>query len=245
MVVQYRAKGPMWAKIAQVEADLNHLSTILHAKAWGALGGEPTLHKHLVQILRIARESKVADLIEVWTNGLRLRHMPPVFWSAVDVIVLSVYPGILNPTDLTWITDCCRDLGIGLTVKNEGTHPNFRTLFEPTPTDPEATQRKYDGCFFRRFSRVANDGYFYTCCCAPHMPILVQERPQGTDGVRISGLTEDGLRAYLHRTEPLGCCPLCAGRDTAQKITWGQERHPVKWLTASGMDRGVHPTQPA
>lgn len=229
----WRSHGVWRSDPNQVSLDLNHLSTILHADVWGALGGEPTLHPQLVDILTVARESGVADKLEVWTNGITLPRMSPQFWRAFDILVLSVYEGKHTDASLAWITSKCADEGVQLVVKDERTWHNFRNNLEPVPTIGEATRAKFAGCFFRHFSRVANRGYFFTCCCAPHLPLLVQGRDYGSDGVAIEGLTEGGLRAYLERTEPLGCCNICAGRDTAKPIQWREERNPVAWLRAS------------
>jgi len=216
-----------------VEKDLNHLATILHADRWGALGGEPLLHRQVIELLLIARASKVADKTEVWTNGLLLPRQPTAFWRAFDILVLSVYPGKHDDDSLDWIERRCKDEGVELVVKDERYHPNFKTMLEEVPTDRAATIAKFRGCFFRQFSRVANFGYFFTCCCAPHLPMLVQNRPFGDDGILIEGITEEGLRGYLDRSEPLGACTICAGRDTAKNLVWHEEKDPRKWLQES------------
>lgn len=229
----WRKVGPMHAKPAQVEKDLFHLATLLHADRWGALGGEPLLSKSLIDILRIARASQVADKTEVWTNGLALRNQRPEFWRSFDVLVLSVYEGKLTDDQIAWIVARCTDEGIELVVKDERVWKNFKTMLEPTPTGFKETQEKFRHCFFKSFSRVADNGYFFTCCCAPHLPSLMQMRPFGTDGIPIEGLTEKALDAYLRRNDALGCCDICAGRDTAKPIEWREERDPVKWIAAS------------
>lgn len=229
----WRAHGPWFATPEQVRSDLNHLSTIVHADRWGALGGEPLLHHKLVELLTIARASGVADTYEVWTNGLMLRRQKPEFWQAFDILVLSAYPGKITDAEIDWISKKCQDEGVVLEVKDERRFPNFRTMLEPEPTAPAPTAAKFAGCFFRHFSRVANYGFFFTCCCAPHLPMLVQGRQFGDDGVRIAGLTEEGLLAYLQRSDPLGACAICAGRDTAVSIPWSEIRDPQRWLAAS------------
>lgn len=234
LVPIWRQAGVWKCDPTQIEKDLNHLSTIVHADKWGALGGEPLLHPRLVDILRIVRSSGVCNQIEVWTNGLLVPRMTDDFWQSLDILVLSVYEGKHSDLSLEWIVEKCRRENVELVIKDERTWHNFRTNLEPTPTDPIATKLKFDGCFFKQFSRVANNGYFYLCCCVgAGMPRLLQGRPEGSDGVKIEGLTEAGLRAYLDRTEPLGCCTICAGRDTAKPILWGEERNPEKWLQKS------------
>jgi hypothetical protein len=63
--------------------------------------------------------------------------------------------------------------------------------------------------------------------------MLVQGRPYGTDGVLIADSTEESLRAYLERSDPLGACTVCAGRDTAVNIPWQEERDPKRWMERS------------
>lgn len=228
--------GPPMANPGQIAHDLASLATIVHADAWGALGGEPLLHPELPKILRIVKASNIADTVEVWTNGIALFKMMADFWDVMagQRIVLSRYEGKITDEYMAAIEGMCADQGVQLRVMDERVHPNFKTLLEPAPTDPEATRVKFAGCFFRHFSRVANEGFFYTCCCAPHMPVLLQGRPHGSDGVAIDGLTESALRAYLERTEPLGACAMCAGRDTAVSIQWSEEKQPLEWIRKSG-----------
>lgn len=231
----WRAKGPWRAEVDQVRRDLSHLATMLHAGAWGALGGEPLLHNKLIDLVQVARDSGIADRIEVWTNGILLRKQPESFWQsrAFDDLVVSIYPGKLTDEDVDWIKKRTEDAGKRFVPKDERHFPNFMTMLEPTPTSPQKTREKFKGCFFRHFSRNASYGYFFTCCCGPHIPMLVQGKEYGTDGVKIEGLTERALRAYLERLEPLDACTVCAGRDTAVRIPWREERNPVIWLKAS------------
>lgn len=229
----WRKHGPWMADPKQVEHDLTRLARIMHTEKWGALGGEPLLHKKLVDILHIARDSGIADQIEVWSNGLLVESMPPAFWRSLDILVLSIYPGVLGTAALIRIEDLCATHGVQLEKKDERTKPNFRTLFEPTQTRGDVTRRKFEQCFFRKYSRSASYGYFFTCCCAPHMPMLMQSKPFGTDGIPIHGISEAALLEYLTRTEPLGACDLCAGRETAVKIPWSEERQPLRWIEKS------------
>src|SRR6201992_4334994 len=164
LVPLYRHHGVLRSDPEQISADLNHLSTFLHADKWGALGGEPLLHPQLPSILTIVRDSNICDEIEVWTNGLLLPRMSPDFWSSpFDTIILSVYDGKHTDESIDSISSLCLTHNKSLTIKDERTWHNLRTNLEPSPTDPDATKPKYDWCFFRSFSRVANRGYFFTC----------------------------------------------------------------------------------
>jgi len=248
LVSLYGAYGKIWkATPSQIQKDLSHLTTILHAKAWGALGGEPTLNPLLPEILLEVRLSKISDRIEVWTNGILLSNpLHPLairLWDypglatlpLFDDLILSRYEGKLTDKNVEFIQGMCDNLGVKLTIKDERTWHNFRTNLEPIPTGdntPE-TISKFQGCFFKQYSRVVNRGFFYMCCCSPHQPVLMQGRSHGSDGIAIEGLTESALLAYLERTNPLGCCTICAGRDTAKELVWSEERDPEKWLQKS------------
>lgn len=233
LVVPWRSfKGGPWDTTPQqVESDLYHLSKVLHSDILGALGGEPTLHPKLVDILHVMRDSQISDTLEVWTHGEIIQRMKPDFWRAFDVLVLSIYEGH-EQSNLDWIEKKCEDEGVQLVKKDERLHPNFMTLLEPIPTDYQATKAKFAGCFFRHFSRAVNHGFFYTCCCWG-IPAVIQNKPHGTDGIDVINITEDHLRAYLDQVEPLGACYVCAGRDTAQPLVWREERNPILWMKAS------------
>lgn len=229
----WRERGPWSADPKQVEKDLGHMTTILHAEKWGALGGEPLMNAKLVDILKIARDSGVAEITEVWTNGILLRRQRAEFWHSFDHLVVSIYPGKLTDQEIEWIAKKCEDEDVVYSPRDERLNPNFMTMLEPIPTGLAQTKSKYDGCFFRHFSRCASYGFFFTCCCGPHIPMLIQGQPYGTDGIKIEGLSEQELAAYLTQAEPLAACYVCAGRDTAKPLVWSEEKNPKKWMMAS------------
>jgi cyclic pyranopterin phosphate synthase len=230
----WRAHGPWTAKREDVARDLGHLATIAHTPMWGALGGEPTLNHDLVDILKTVRDTGIADRTSVWTNGLTARKMKPEFWRAFDQLVVSIYWGKLADDDIDWITKKCEDEGVEFVGRDERVNPNFMTFLEPKPTNAIMTQKKYDVCSFRRGNNyAASYGFFFMCCCGPHIPLLVQGRSFGDDGIKIEGLTLEQLVAYCERTDPLGACTHCAGRETAKRIPWRERRDPVIWLKQS------------
>ncbi len=232
-----RPGGPWNESPESVARDLKNISRVAHTQEWAAMGGEPLIHPKLVDILKVARDSGFMDQIQVWTNGLLLKKMSAEFWRSFDKMVFSVYPGKHDDESVAWIVKKCEDEGILIRVVDERHHPNFMTMLEPEPTDPVRTKDKFNRCYFRGHSRMMNYGHFYTCCCAPHLPMLVQNQPYGTDGIALEGLTEEGLYNYLTREDPLGCCTICAGRETAQAITWAEIKDPARWISASkGLD---------
>jgi hypothetical protein len=236
----WRKKGPWTASRHQVERDLKHLATFSHARVWGALGGEPLLNKRIVDIVQVARESGIADEYEVWTNGLLVAQMPHAFWDVIDRLVVSRYAGKLSDEQVERMQELANVYRKSLVIRDERSSPNFMTWLEKEPTDAVTTQAKYLTCAFRKgHNYAASYGYFFACCCGPHLPLLVQDRPFGSDGLLIESATEETLGAYLSSQAPFGACRDCAGRDTAVKIPWREERDPVIWLSKSAGKDGV------
>jgi hypothetical protein len=223
----------------QVFQDLSTLSRFLHVDAWGALGGEPLLHPHLVDVLTAVAKSRIADTIEVWTNGVAVRKQGPAFWDAFDRLVVSVYPGTLEDSEINWIKAACKEANVQCAIKDERTVPNFERLLEPVPTVEPQTTQKYRACFFKDYSRVADNDFFYRCCTSPFIPRLLLNLPEGTDGLRISTMTEEALVQFLGRTEGMVSCNLCSGLDprVRHRADWREERDPGQWTKASTEER--------
>lgn len=227
---------------AQMERDLTHFARVATVDRYGMLGGEPTLHPEIAQLVMIARASGIARSIEVWTNGQRLRQMGASFWAAMEgeVLVVTVYPGKLTPDDLDWMAAKAHDAGVRLEVKDEQHHPNFTQLLKPKA---ERAAETYRACWFKTFSRVLDNGWFYRCCTSPYIPKLLLNLPEGTDGLRVDEhLTAPALANFLQQSEPMQSCGICAGRNTpdAVPLPWREIDDPAEWLGASaGKPKGV------
>jgi cyclic pyranopterin phosphate synthase len=225
---------PFMLDPAQMQRDLAIFSRFVHVGAYGMLGGEPTLHPKLPELIQIAKDSRIADRIEVWTNGQRVEKLPPAFWaSPFDAMVLSRYPGKLTDAQLDEIAALCTANGKILEVKDEGAYPNFTRLLKPKPTRAQET---YDACWFKTYSRVLDNGYFYRCCTTPYIPKLLLGMPEGTDGLRVDEhLTADAIVRFLNQRGAMQSCGICAGRNTPDAVgqKWVEIRDPKEWLDRS------------
>lgn len=212
---------------AQIERDLYHLGKIAHVTRWAAIGGEPTLNRRLPDILKIARDSGTVDLVEVWTNGIRLPVMPAEFWAVVDEIDLTLYPG--KPVDIEYIQRKCQETGTVLRIKRA--EADFTHLLYERHASDTAASAIYRGCWYRTYCRVLDDGYFYRCCTSPFIPPLILELPKGTDGLRVEGASEQELREYLDQAETPASCYRCASNG-GPHIGW-RETTRADWLSES------------
>lgn len=225
-------------RVEQMERDLAIFSKLVHVDAYGMLGGEPTMHPHIAELIHVAVLSGIADKVELWTNGQTLHTMKPAFWSAIrgHRIVMSVYPGKMTDADIDRARALCDGEGVELWVKDERRHPNFTQLLESHETGPLDTQRKYQQCWFKSFSRVLDNGFFYRCCTSPYIPKLLQGRPEGSDGLEVTeNLTEQDVRVFLEQQTAMKSCTICAGRNTpsAKPIPWSEIKDPSAWLSVS------------
>lgn len=214
--------------------DLERLAKVAHSKAWAALGGEPTIHPDLVELLIIADASGIADEIEVWTNGTLLRRMRPDFWDAVDRLVLSAYPGKIEDDDIYWISNMCGQTDTDFALKDARSNSYFTSLMLKTPVDAVGARRRHAECWYRTYTHNVNRGYFYKCCTSPWLSTLMLGLDQGHDGLALDGITEDGLRAFLGAEEPLASCSICLGHNGPTR-PWIEVRGRKAWVSESGV----------
>lgn len=218
-----------------IRRDVYNLSRIAHVDKYAVIGGEPLLHKRLVEILRIIRESGIATQIEVWTNGLKVREMGADFWGAFDILVVSAYPGKMTDEDIDEIRMSCAVHGVDFQIKDARHSTYFTKLLYKTHATDEQAAAVWDGCWYRTYTRVLDNGYFYRCCTSPFIPKLILDLPEGTDGIEVDGLTEAGLVEFLERKTPMASCYRCAGHN-AGHIQW-RETTRAEWLKESAHDR--------
>src|SRR5690348_4435511 len=64
------------ADLESFQRDLAALSEVFHSREIRLVGGEPLLHPRIVEFMRAARDSGVADSVVIYTNGVLLHRMP-------------------------------------------------------------------------------------------------------------------------------------------------------------------------
>jgi len=193
---------PHFVDPAQIERDLEAAKRIMHAGDYRLIGGEPTLHPQLLDIIDIAKASGVSDTVSVWTNGMLLDKLPESFWQKVDGIAVTVYPKLQK---LDWIHQKVAETGIRYQEVNH--NGKFNRTFSALPHGD--TQEQYANCIYRSCNEYDN-GWFYHCNNASFISRLLMGLPEGTDGINLYTATEDEFRAYLDDKEhPFESCKRC------------------------------------
>jgi len=199
-----------------LSSDLTTLARSYHVNVLKILGGEPLLHPDLLGVIMAARESQVAEKMEIWTNGLLLPRMERRVWEAVDSVRISLYPGrSLKQHQLDRCIDLAQRNNVPLRYKR---YQTFQESFSEQGTDdPSLVKRIYATCNEAhrwRCHTVAN-GWFFKCPQSYFIPkgMSLGQDAMYRNGIKIDDSPEfrDRLLSYLTSPEPLPACDNCLG----------------------------------
>lgn len=232
--------GERMLSVADVEAFVARMATVLVADVVKIMGGEPLLHPELPAVLRVLRESGIGERVRLFTNGLLLSSMPDAFWDALDELTISNYRSApVKPAVLAMARERAKRHDFVLNVKPVD---EFSQVLSPR-YEPDANRvaATFDRCWLRHRCLVVRDRKFYMCTRAayaddflarvahepPHAPL-----DRSSDGISLDEPDLAGvLETYLNRDQPLGACRYCFGGDGAT------EKH--YQLTKSEVTAGV------
>lgn len=198
--------------------DLQALARVLHVRELRLVGGEPLMHPQLLDLLRVGRESGLADMMVVITNGVLLHTVPAEVWKLVDRLWLSIYPGIR--TKMT-VEDCealAREYGFEF---NERRIDEFRlTVLNQRIDDARLVDEIYQRCALAHVwaCHTLHNGRYFKCSPAPFMRARLERLGIGfdesNDSVSVYGdpeEVEERLARYLVDPTPLEACSYCLG----------------------------------
>jgi organic radical activating enzyme len=171
------------------------------------VGGEPTLHPQLDELLRLVKQSNVSHVIRVVTNGLLLHKMKAGFWENIDQLTVSNYSSApVKQTFLDEVKVKAKEYGIVLNIKYVD---QFNEIFLDEPIrDKDRIQKIYNDCWMRHRCLIIREGYFHKCTRASYMSSSLR----GEDGI---ALDDPDFKAkslkYLNCDVPLDSCQQCLG----------------------------------
>ncbi len=199
-----------------VYRDLKLLSKYVAPNMIRVVGGEPLLHPNIEELIEAIRRSDAAPWIRVVTNGVLLTKASQRFWSLVDEVYVSQYPGFhLDQQQLNSISEIAQAFKVTLKL-NIFNH--FReSLAGVESEDAELTRRIYNSCRIAHTwqCHAVHKGHYYLC------PISLFQylKPDGefaTDAIERVALNEseylgESLRSLILRKTPLESCKKCLG----------------------------------
>jgi cyclic pyranopterin phosphate synthase len=203
-----------FADPATVYHDLSVLAHCYHAKSVRVLGGEPLLHPDLPSVIDAIRRSQICDSIWVITNGRLLARMTTEFWSSVDVVEVSLYPGQhLGGEAKDACTAKAKQHGVALRfhVRDE-----FQESYSEAGTeDDELARRIFTTCNVVHRWRCHNviDGWFYRCPQSHFIAKVLRDGTEHVDGIQIDDDPSFRVRllAFLQSPEMPQACSNCLG----------------------------------
>lgn len=225
-----------FADPAAFRRDVTALATVLRAREFKLVGGEPTLHPELHVVARAARESSIADRIALVTNGTRLSDLDERVLDCIDALHVSAYPGVTLHADLVALERALRDRGIEFLVRhvNEFRH----TLVAEPRSDVRTTERIYRRCKLAHTwsCHTLRDGRYYKCPPAALRGARDPAIDPRLDGVDLHPITDlrSRLASYLDSASPLAACAACLGTSGT--------RFPHRQLSRSEAAAGVDST---
>ena len=202
-------------------ADMRALSPYLHARILRLVGGEPLLHPELPSFIRAARDSGIADEVWLWTNGLLLHAADPRLLESVDVVRVSLYPGVRIRADLSLLAQQLERSGRSR-LQVVRVEKFFHQLLNAPRADVSEVRRTYLQCRETHVwsCHTVHAGRYYKCT----KPATLAQR-LAAHGVNASDAARDGvplhdnpclaedLEQYLLSLEPLRACASCLGTD--------------------------------
>lgn len=208
---------PEFPSVESFKEDLFRLSEVMHAKVIRLLGGEPLLNPDIDRFVVIAKQSGIADVVAVTTNGLLLHRMSESFWKNVDYVLVSLYPGIELKESYTTFKERAKSYNTRIWFQIVS---RFRITIVSAPHKKDwITSLIYHSCKDVHFyhCHMIHEGMLYKCAVPPFLgrysAQIKQDYDPIPDGLSIhnhSNLHKD-LRSYLADRRSTEACRYCLG----------------------------------
>ena len=202
------------------------------------LGGEPTLHPELAQLLSISRSvfSNISiHSIRLVTNGILLNKKNDAFWKTVkeEEIIISVteYP---IDVDYDYIWKKCEEYSI----KYEIFHTEITKYMRFFPIDNKGQQNpneSFNLCPIAHRCCFLKDYKIYTCPRIPNIHYLNEAfgfnmQVSNNEYINLDSIqSEDEIWDFLNA--PNDFCKYCDVKHTNMKIEWERSSKQIKeWI---------------
>ncbi len=217
---------PWFMSLDQIERDLTTLKTVLKTTTLNIVGGEPTLHPKLLEIMRLVKRIRIDEQTHLITNGSLLPRMGDDFWSELEFLKVSIYPK-LDSAIPELVRAKSEQFGFG----HEMTE--FNEFFRQLKDVPDDGVESFNKCHWKSDCYTVHRGFFYLCPQSAFWP----GKETGVDGISLDGITAESLDAFMDRKEPLEACRNCAAANM-DKNRWRESKRDV-WLNESKSTRYI------
>jgi hypothetical protein len=201
------------ASVEEVAYSLQVLTGVYHCRRLRLLGGEPMLNPDIVEIIKVAKHSGVADILQMLTNGMLLDRLPDEGWEALDEIEISFYE--ISRLSAERI-EALRVKGKAFATRvNVASYPSFRMTFTTREAQsPELVNDVWSACKMANVwgCHAMRAGRIYRCPQSIYA-LGLSSGPSDEEGFAISEAPDfkDSLLRFLNGPGPLKSCSRCVG----------------------------------
>lgn len=214
---------PHFLSLETIERDLLALKPVVKFSSCQLVGGEPTLHKDIVEIMRLMKRVRIDLSTVVITNATLLPRMSEDFWRELEYLSISVYP-VLKAECLELAREKQKQYGFGL---GERVSTEFHRQFRKEPNDGA----HFTTCHWKSDCWTVHEGYYYLCPQSAFFPKRFMGMADNVDGLPLEGLTEEKFMAFINRREPLNACRICMANEMKPAL-WREAKR-SEWLQVS------------
>jgi hypothetical protein len=225
--------GPYAMPPETLRRDLAILKPFFRTRLLCLQGGEPLLHKGVIDLLDVIGQSGIAEQYAILTNGRLLFRMPDEFYSKCASLKVgdkpfelrvTAYPN-LNMDTLALPARKSKELGFTFQVNPKA---EFWKLFKQ---QPDGGREIWRTCYART-CHTLHEGWFYHCPLSCFFPKQFFGWDEHVDGISLDGITEASMSAFLSQKEPTKTCSRCAG-GPGVVIPWHETTNVDDWMRAA------------
>lgn len=223
---------PFFADLENYRRDVLAMAKSIHVKRFRLLGGEPTLHKQIIDFINIAKDSGIARKrlpgqnvgVGICSNGGLAHTLDDEFFKVIDFLDISVYPA--SHIDYIELGNLLKDKQqkFGFNLRIMGHKNEFQIVnLDKEISDPAKVQKIYDTCAIAHSWSCHHffDGYYYKCAKPIYQNKYFERRGIKTDidYRKVDGISihepdfEKRVKAYIDDKKPLEACKLCLGTN--------------------------------
>lgn len=159
-------------ELGQFVEDLSRLAQVYRVRRFRFVGGEPLLNNDIVDFIDAVKQSGIAEVIEVVSNGVLLDRAPDELFRRVDSLAISWYPDSRFSEDiLQRAKSKCDHFGTRMRINRIN---KFRRMQVGQPLeDDRLISDIYRSCLIAHTwnCQTFYDGHFYLCS----RPLYTQE----------------------------------------------------------------------
>jgi hypothetical protein len=210
---------PKYASFSAFKQDINALGKVFQVDRFRFGGGEPLLHPDILRFIWHVRESKIANKIEIVSNGSLFHKIDEPVLRNIDMFTISWYPDYrFSQSKYALAKKKCREHNTTLKVNKLD---RFRISQLDCPNENSVlVDQIYSSCQIAntRYAQTFYNGSFYLCPRPLYLNSYLKFKGKSAqdfkviDGVPLyeSQLLQR-LLAYLQRDKHLASCRYCLG----------------------------------